>query len=576
MKGNFLRNTFLTMALAGMALAGNTLQADSTPAKKTSFEAVTSQLDPGGAVYGYISTEEWMRGLSTNVSSFRELMIGVKEVSESERVNINHGFDLLSEAIEKSGVEDIDGAGISGVKITPELYRTKFILHHPDGQGQGLFWNALGQKPHPLAGLDLLPKNTALAVFGDVDVAGIWQALANGLGRSEIPELSQGISRWPQTFEKMTKLSWNKLLMSYGGEVGVVLTLDPAREIEVPTGASPLQIGAPGLLLAVKMKDDLLYDRLRTELKKSPGTVETEEKGLKMCALSVPVPLNMPVEITVARSGGYLFLASSTNLVLEALAVQAGTQPGLRQTEGFKTLAKYLPAEGNQFTYIDRRFSQAMIEVQLAMSRGNPMSGVLRKIMTGEAPNYGLAISAHTGNGWQSVSAGNQNSANTLVAAPLVGGSAVMAGMLLPALARAKERAQTIACVNNLKQVGIGFRLWATDHDGKYPFQVSTNQGGSMELCQRNAYDGYDENTAAHFQALLEEIGSPKVLVCPADSKHKIAAQGAELRAENVSYEIRTAPEVSEENPGEILLYCPIHRNAAFADGSVQMKVSKK
>ena len=52
---------------------------------------------------------------------------------------------------------------------------------------------------------------------------------------------------------------------------------------------------------------------------------------------------------------------------------------------------------------------------------------------------------------------------------------AVLAGMLLPALAKAKSKAQSVVCLNNMKQIGLGFRIWATDHQDRFPFNVSTN-----------------------------------------------------------------------------------------------------
>jgi prepilin-type N-terminal cleavage/methylation domain-containing protein/prepilin-type processing-associated H-X9-DG protein len=46
---------------------------------------------------------------------------------------------------------------------------------------------------------------------------------------------------------------------------------------------------------------------------------------------------------------------------------------------------------------------------------------------------------------------------------------AILAGLLLPAIGRAKQKAQAINCVSNLKQLGIAVTLYADDNEGKMP-----------------------------------------------------------------------------------------------------------
>jgi len=90
---------------------------------------------------------------------------------------------------------------------------------------------------------------------------------------------------------------------------------------------------------------------------------------------------------------------------------------------------------------------------------------------------------------------------------------AILAGMLLPALAKAKAKAQRISCVNNLKQIGLAYRQFALDQNGIFPWGVDVSLGGSST----NTYFVSDY-TYRHFVAISNELGnSPKVILCPSD-----------------------------------------------------------
>ena len=55
---------------------------------------------------------------------------------------------------------------------------------------------------------------------------------------------------------------------------------------------------------------------------------------------------------------------------------------------------------------------------------------------------------------------------------------AILAGMLLPALGKAKAKAQGIACMNNLKQLQLAWQMYADDNRDFMPSNVNSDQGG--------------------------------------------------------------------------------------------------
>jgi hypothetical protein len=148
-------------------------------------------------------------------------------------------------------------------------------------------------------------------------------------------------------------------------------------------------------------------------------------------------------------------------------------------------------------------------------------------------------------------------------------GLVALPALLLPGLAAAKRYAEAISCSNQMKSIGVSFRTWAIDHDGNYPFDLSTNQGGTMEFSALGI-DGSDSSAARIFQVMSNELSTPKILVCPGDSKRHPALDFQNLLPANVSYRVYSGTNVNETHPGVILADCPFHNNVLLTDGSVQ------
>jgi prepilin-type N-terminal cleavage/methylation domain-containing protein len=140
---------------------------------------------------------------------------------------------------------------------------------------------------------------------------------------------------------------------------------------------------------------------------------------------------------------------------------------------------------------------------------------------------------------------------------------AILASLLLTALAGAKERARRVECINNQHQIEIAYALFAGDHEGKFPAQLSVADGGVMAW-NGGVGSGFVPASAGGgglqlpvdwsdlYRVLSNELSTPKILVCPADRDKSVAKDWSVLDGDrHISSFVGL--DATERNPQTIL-----------------------
>jgi len=103
----------------------------------------------------------------------------------------------------------------------------------------------------------------------------------------------------------------------------------------------------------------------------------------------------------------------------------------------------------------------------------------------------------------------------------------ILASMLLPALAKAKTRANRIKCVSNIKQVGSAYKAFANDNNDRYPWLLTAKD----EAAQGSGVSGWSAETSTLLaqSAIKSSLGSAKILVSPLDPDRQGVNDGIDL-----------------------------------------------
>lgn len=119
---------------------------------------------------------------------------------------------------------------------------------------------------------------------------------------------------------------------------------------------------------------------------------------------------------------------------------------------------------------------------------------------------------------------------------------AILVGFVLPLLARRHPPNGRIKCVNNLKNVGLAFRIYATDNNDRFPWEIPGKQG--------DVHINYLSDPTEYLRILSNELSTPKIVICPRDTRRE-ATNWINFSRSNISYFV--SPDASESLPQAFL-----------------------
>ena len=543
---------FAITFVALCVLAGTPPSHSQTPAvENTSFAEVTAHLDPGGSLYGYLSVEQWLPNLSSFVGDFREGILSIEDIPEDEKAGIRRGFDVAIDAVRKTGVENITGIGLSGIAIEDGLFRTRVFVHRRSGSPASGMWNTFGSAPQPLTELHQLPADTVWAQFSDCDVPSVWNAINQIITENEIQPAIDGLGEFRNGFKQVTGKTFDETISTLDGQIGGVLTFSQTTTLTLtsPSGAE-IQVPEPGILLAFKVSDPTIYNIADAILSHNPESVTTELGGNPARVLPIQTGLPLDIRLTFVQYEGRLLIASNEAVASSFIASMEGSAPTIATSPEFVRLARGLPVSGNAFAFISSRFNTALQETiqkfVIPPDAADAGAGRLMEIFSGQNSDLSaMSVGQSLPDGWLSISHGTQRPESAILLPLVVAPTAVFASMVLPALSKAKAKAQSIKCMNNLKQVALAAHLHATDHDDRFPDSLAD---------------------------LKDELPIPAVLYCPAVQPNDASTYDWDaFDFDHATYEYLGAG-IKTNDDGiidKVIARCPIHGTTAYGDGRV-------
>jgi type II secretory pathway pseudopilin PulG len=432
-----------------------------TSAKKTSFNEVTANLNPGGSLYLYVSTEGLVKAVDEFAQNLRKIIETKLSESPEENKEALAIYDFIYALIKKSGLMEISGIGVSSIALEENLNHSKVVVHHYKDKGKGLIWDLLPGGPHELTGLKMLPADTVMAGFADCKLNVLWQWIKNQVEASALPGVKKAIlSVEPMMQQQGIQLS--QLLESLTG-MSYLISLDSSTKCPIPMGKMALEIPEPAIAIVCFVKDESLFNLLQAKL---PMANPSEEKGMKKLQFQAP-KMPFTLEPVIVQKDNMMILASN-NKILDAMFAAKDKGNGLIATEEFKKLSTRIPTNGNSFRFVSQRFLGTFLDIQrkiVEMTKGaTGKEAKDMEIFDLFAPKmavFGVLQNTDEGTVYM---LNHTMGFESMILLPAAAAAGIVAAIAIPNLLTALQKGKQKATMGDMKSAAMAIEAYLTDN----------------------------------------------------------------------------------------------------------------
>ncbi len=327
------------------------------------FSSVTSKLEKGGDLFAYLNTTKITNTIEKSINTLKDTINSSENISEVKKKENEKWFSFISRLLNDSGLLETSGIGISSKEIEKGLTRSRFVIQHNPGEGDGLIWNLAGKSPGDLGSLDMLPENTVFSSFSDFNYFKLWSWIKDQAERSGDDKIRFGITSMEKDLKNMG-IDLSKLLKSINGNSGFIITLDSKKKGKFPIGEKNVEFPEPAFAFVFETGDDSIFELLS---KKIPDVDIKKDKGRKTISIKAP---KMPFTFSpvIIQSNNLLIIASTISVVEKILNNDEDSV--LKNSEEFKILSAGIPDTGNGFTFLSSSLFKEIIRVQKKLNAG--------------------------------------------------------------------------------------------------------------------------------------------------------------------------------------------------------------